>query len=380
MKIALVYDLLYPFSIGGVESRNFALAKELVLKGHEVHLFGVKMWKGKNNLAISKNFFAHGVSKYSNKYSFKGNRKVFEPIKYSFLLFFEIMKYDFDLIDVSAFPYFPVFSCKLYSILKRKPVITTWHEVWDDYWKVYGLVGVVGRVIEKITAMISNNNICVSNLTAKNLKKISSKKEIKTIPNWINLEEIGKATALKEQYDIISIGRHLKHKNFGLLLKICAVLKKDFPKLKVLLIGDGPETLNLLKIRKALYLEKNVDMLSFTKDHSLVYRYLKSSKIFILLSELEGFSIVSFEAMACGLPVITLNSERNALAEFIKEGKNGFLYNKNEIEIIEKVNKLLKGNELKEDMSHYSKKFAEEYDTKKQTNKIIKYYKEILEK
>jgi len=45
MKIAIVYDMHYPFSIGGAEYRNFSLAQNLVLKGHEVHLFGVKMWK-----------------------------------------------------------------------------------------------------------------------------------------------------------------------------------------------------------------------------------------------------------------------------------------------------------------------------------------------
>ena len=87
MKIALVYDLIYPYSIGGAESRYFSLAKNLVLKGHEVHLFGVKMWPEKNNIKVANNFFIHGISRYKSKYSFKGNRKVFEPIKYSFFLF-----------------------------------------------------------------------------------------------------------------------------------------------------------------------------------------------------------------------------------------------------------------------------------------------------
>ena len=39
MKIALVYDLIYPYSVGGVEARNFSFAKYLAVKGHEVHIF-----------------------------------------------------------------------------------------------------------------------------------------------------------------------------------------------------------------------------------------------------------------------------------------------------------------------------------------------------
>ena len=123
MRIAIVYDLLYPYSIGGVESRNFSLAKHLVLKGHEVHLFGVKMWRGDSEKNISKNFYIHGISRYRSKYDFKGNRHIAEPLKYSFFLFFELMKHDFDIIDVSSFPYFPFFACKLYSFIKRKPIV-----------------------------------------------------------------------------------------------------------------------------------------------------------------------------------------------------------------------------------------------------------------
>jgi len=378
MKIALVYDVLYPFSIGGVEARNFSLAKHLVLKGHEVHLFGVKMWKGSKEIMVSKKFFVHGVSRYSSKYSFKGQRKVFEPIKYSFFLFFELIKYDFDIIDVSAFPYFPVFSCKLYSLIKRKSIVITWHEVWDDYWKDFGIKGFFGRFIEKVVSKLSKKNLCVSELTAKKLNSIRTKKAyIKVINNWIDIQEIEAVKPLNEKYDLISIGRHLKHKNFDLLLKICSLLKKEFPKLKVLIIGEGPETLNLFKIRKALYLEKNVDILSFTKEEGLIYSYIKSSKIFVLLSELEGFSIVSFEAMACGLPVITLDSERNALSGFIKEGSNGFVCNKSEIDIAHRISQLLKNEKLSSKMKKYCKKFVREYDAEKQMKKIELYYDKI---
>ena len=48
MKIAIIFDMIYPFNIGGIEIRNHEFAKRLVKAGHEVHLFGVKLWKGQS--------------------------------------------------------------------------------------------------------------------------------------------------------------------------------------------------------------------------------------------------------------------------------------------------------------------------------------------
>ncbi|MBT3720552.1 glycosyltransferase family 4 protein [archaeon] len=369
MKIAIVYDMIYPYSIGGAEYRNFSLAKELVLKGHEVHLFGQKMWSGDKTKRITNGFFIHGLTHAKKKYNFKGQRKIFDPIIYSFVLFFELMKHNFDIIDCSAFPYFPSISCKLYSVLKKKPFIITWHEVWYDYWSKYRKnIAIFGKLTEKFVSKLSKNNIAVSIHTKKRLNKLTSKK-IKLIENWIETSEIKKAKPYEKKYDIISVGRHLIHKNFHLLLKIASVLN-----LKVLIIGQGPETPHLLKIRKELDL-KNVDILSFSKEKNQLYRYLKSAKIFVLLSELEGFSIVAFEAMAAGLPIITLNSKRNALKEYIKD--NGFVCNKNQIEISDKINMILKNKALQKKMSKKSLEIAKKFDSKIKTKQIIKYYNEI---
>ena len=40
MKIAYVYDAVYPYRIGGVERRIFELAWRLAERGHEVHIYG----------------------------------------------------------------------------------------------------------------------------------------------------------------------------------------------------------------------------------------------------------------------------------------------------------------------------------------------------
>jgi len=46
MRIAFVYDAVYPWVKGGAEKRIYELGKRLASMGHEVHVFGVKWWDG----------------------------------------------------------------------------------------------------------------------------------------------------------------------------------------------------------------------------------------------------------------------------------------------------------------------------------------------
>jgi len=60
MKIAFVYDAIYPYVKGGVEKRVEELAVRLSRRGHEIHLFGMKFWDGEDIL-MRDGIYLHGV-------------------------------------------------------------------------------------------------------------------------------------------------------------------------------------------------------------------------------------------------------------------------------------------------------------------------------
>ncbi|MBA7557564.1 putative glycosyltransferase EpsD [subsurface metagenome] len=136
----------------------------------------------------------------------------------------------------------------------------------------------------------------------------------------------------------------LDNKNVDILIKSIQLIKEKIPKIKCLIIGDGPEKKNLEALTQELNLEKNIKFLGFLENHDDVYAIMKLSKVFVLPSTREGFGIVVIEANACGIPVVTIDHKDNAARDLIEEGKNGFVCQLNEEEIAKRIIRILENN------------------------------------
>ncbi|MBL7086736.1 MAG: glycosyltransferase family 4 protein [Candidatus Cloacimonetes bacterium] len=337
----MIYDMIYPFNVGGGEARNYLLAKELISRGHEVHFFGAKLWKGEDTIEYD-GIVMHGVYKSKKLYK-SGRRSYDEPMIFALKLFKPLFKGDFDIIDCTAFPFFHTFICKLYSVVKRKPLVLTWHEVWGDYWTYYlGFKGFFGKIIERLVSKLSKNHIVVSERTKKRLLKINPKAKTHVVPNALNLELIDSVKPSKQKFDLMFCGRLLPHKNIDCLVKAVRLLTHEFPRIKCLIIGKGPEKRKLIELAKKIGVSDNIIFKDFLSKGEDVYAHMKSSKIFVFPSILEGFGIVVIEAMACGLPVIGVSHKWNAAEDVINKNKAGFVVSLNAQEIAEKITYLLK--------------------------------------
>lgn len=332
MKIAYIYDAVYPWVKGGAEKRVYEIARRMVDRGHEVHWFGLKWWDGENDI-VREGIHIHGVGKWDNLYV-DGRRSIKEGLYFG-MKTLTGFKGDFDVIDCQEFPYFSCFIAKFYSIVTKTPLIITWIEVWADYWYEYlGWKGIFGKFIEEITAKLTDNHISISENTKTSLKGMAN--NVKVIPPGIEFERI-QSIDKSEESDVIFAGRLIKEKNVDFLIKSIKLVKEEIPDVRCLIIGDGPERNKLEKSAFEFDLRENVKFLGFLEKHDEVISYMKASKVFVSPSTREGFGIVALEANACGLPVVIINHERNAAKELVKDGINGFLCGLTEKEISEKI-------------------------------------------
>lgn len=374
MKIALVYDAIYPYIKGGGEKRFYEIGKRLTKKGHQVHLYGMKFWEGENVIKQNE-MYLHGIYKAKKLYTKEGRRSILQAIYFGFHSM-KLIKEDFDVIDCCGFPYFSLFSCKLVSLIKRKKLFSTWHEVWGkNYWYEYiGWKGYLGYIIEKLAVLMPDKIISVSKHTTHKCKsKLNSKKPIYTVPNGIEFDLITKIKPAKEKSDVIFVGRLISSKNVDILIKSIKLIKEKNPEIKSLIIGDGPEKKTLEALTQKLNLEKNIKFLGFLENDGDVYALMKSSKVFVLPSTREGFGIVVIEVNACGIPVITVNHKDNAARDLIEEGENGFVCQLNEEEITKRIMRILENNSGRK-MEEVCMDLAKKYDWDKIGDKIEEFY------
>ena len=100
---------------------------------------------------------------------------------------------------------------------------------------------------------------------------------------------------------VIAVGRLVPVKGLDVLLSAFALVQKDAPMARLVLVGEGPERARLSSQIASLGLEDVVHMLGQRNDTA---RLLQMSDIFCLPSRSEGLSISLLEAMAAGLPVV----------------------------------------------------------------------------
>lgn len=377
-KIALVYDCIYPFSKGGGEVRFHELGKRLAEGDFEVHLYGMKYWKGEDVIQ-KEGMYLHGICPLIPIYTKEGRRSIWQAIRFG-LSCFVLLNSKFDVIDCCGFPYFSLITCKIVSMIKGKKLYSTWHEVWGGkYWNEYlGKLGIFGFLVEKLSVRLPDEIIAVSKTTGDRIKnELGYKGKITIVPNGIDLDKIKKAKPSKEKSDVIYAGRLMDFKHVDVLIEAISHLVhpsnhlaiKPFNHLKCLIIGEGPEKKKLQELTKRLHLGQNIKFLGFL-PHEKIYSYMKSSKVFVLPSTREGFGMVLLEASACGIPFITINIPANAGRDII-DGKivNGYLSDLNRT----KLSKILREIIKRKKVENY-RNIAEKYKWAGINSRIEKIY------
>jgi L-malate glycosyltransferase len=316
MKIAYVYDAVYPYQIGGVEKRIFELGRRLAARGHDVHVYGLKTWNGDSSFrkdGIRYHGVGHPLPFYVN-----GRRSVSEAVHFGLAALPPLLREHFDIIDCQNFPYSGCFSSAMASGIHRIPLIVTWHEVWGDYWYDYlGRLGFFGKLTEKMTLRLSEHVIAVSRMTKNNLSFRISPEKIAVISNGIDLQKINAIPASDQISDIFFTGRLVKEKKADILIKAVKIIKKTFPDIRVVIAGDGPEKDHLRRLAQQHEVDTNIRFLGFVRSNEELLGLMKASKIFTSPSIREGFGMAALEAQACGLPVVTSNSSENAVKDLV---------------------------------------------------------------
>jgi len=379
MKIAIVSDAIYPFTIGGSEIRNYEVARRLVKMGHEVHIYGAKLWEGKDNILLD-GIKVHGVHKIDKLYNKNGKRKVEDYAFLAIKLCNRLRKENFDVIDCVAFNPFNCLVCKYLSLRDKAHLVLTWHQYFGNYYFGYfGRVkGMIAWILERVMSKLTSNNLAVSDKTRKDLKGIGLKKNVAVIENGVDVGLIKCIKVKRKKYDFVFVGRLNYQKNLVLLIKSAQILKNEIKDFKICIVGDGADKEKLIDLTRKLGLKENFVFLGQIKDRRKVFEIMKESEVFVLPSYLEGFPLVIVEANACGLPLIITNHKWNGAKSYIKNMQNGLVVECNENDFAQAMNKLISDGKMRDRLSASGVNMSKGYDWDLISKKVEEYYQMCL--
>jgi len=319
MRIAYVYDAVYPDITGGVERRIWEISKRLAARGHEVHSFGMHVWDGDATIG-REGVTLHGICRSYPLYR-KGRRRVFPAVMCSAGILSALANERYDIVDCQQFPYIPALASAAACRISGTPLVVTWHEVWGDYWYEYlGIPGAAGKFLERVLARHSVFPVAVSEITREDLYPLIPGRDIEVIPNGIDLPGIDSVPPAGIKSDIIFVGRLIREKHVDVLIDAVGILKNQYPGIRCLIIGGGPERWNLEMKARHMGLSDHITFTGFLRESREVIAHMKSSRVFVLPSTREGFGMAALEALACGIPVVTIDHPKNASRVFVRNG------------------------------------------------------------
>lgn len=152
--------------------------------------------------------------------------------------------------------------------------------------------------------------------------------------------------------------------------------------LKKLTLKDYDIEINVIYARKTLFAVNNNEKIKINfyegpLDRKQVSKILFNTDIFIDASLMEGFGLMSLEAMAGG--AVPILSESFGIDEYAVDEENSFVIKEvnNVDKYIEKIELLLDNNEIFEKMRKNAQKKALEYDFDNNIEKYINYFKNV---
>ena len=188
------------------------------------------------------------------------------------------------------------------------------------------------HIKESAIGLITDKILCISNSARDYLitKQFYVKDKIEVLYNGVNSPSstkfIEKPEYLAEGsdcYPIIGIVASLtENKGHASLLQAFREIIKEYPKARLLIIGDGPEMSNLINLSDRLGIQHNVNFCGVQQN---VFPYLACLDIFVLPSIFrEGFPCTIIEAMAMAKPVVASNL--HGIPEAVQDNVNGLLF------------------------------------------------------
>jgi 1,4-alpha-glucan branching enzyme len=397
MKIAMISSE-YPPKWGGVGNCTFFLANTCAKKGHQVHVItrehGMTIPPQHENITVHKVPWLKLPIYFTLSFGKQGVKKLIE------------LGNDFDITHVHS--NMALLPRSYYSKI-NSPIVSTLHGTWWGERSTLNIGNIIAPSVEMINDLaiytishtvdayedyaieLSNAVIVEGESECRDVgaRGIRNKyNQVVRLPPGVDVEAFkpeNKDISLKSKYGVkddekmlVSVGRLAGRKGVNYILDAFAKVLKKTKKVKLLIVGDGPQANKLKAQAAALGLGdycKFVGKVPFSELEA----FYATADIFINHSLWEGFGLIISEALSSGTPCVSANA--GGASEMITFGKDGYYCDVGDSDTQAKyILKLVNDDEILAKMSkHARKSMVKRFDWRLIADQTLKLYENVIE-
>lgn len=377
MRIAIFSDCFYP-ELGGIQDSILFLAKELSKRGHRINFYvpnyppeAFRIINEKvEEIDLGKNIKVCRFFSLPIPNSTEQSRLVL-PMGWRWL---KIKKFKPDIIHSNTFLGVGLEALITAKILNT-PLIGTNHFAITEFYHYFPFIKreLFAKISLKYVVWYYNFCNFVTVPSRSVIQEMDGKgfnRPHYVVSNPIDLEVFNQGLSinkkkLKDNFNlsgrsIVYAGKLAKEKDINVIIRALTIVKKEIQDINFAIAGHGSEEKELKKLAKELGLEKNIQFLGTLDKRTLADLY-RASEIFVITSTSENQSMVTLQAMACGLPCIGVNWR--SMPELINK-ENGFLVEVGDYKTLaKKIIYLLKNEGQRKKMGDCAFSFVQKFSS-----------------
>jgi glycosyltransferase involved in cell wall biosynthesis len=330
MRICVVYDCLFPYTVGGAERWYRNVVERLVADGHEVTYVTRRQWERGEQLDLDPRIKVVAAAPRMGLYAASGRRRILPALLFGAGVSLHLLRSGrrYDVVHTSSFPYFSLLAAAMVRPLWRYELVVDWFEVWSrSYWRDYlgSAGGRIGALVQHLCALVPQRAFCFSELHAERLREEGLRAPVTVLRGLYAATSDPVATDPPSGHldpVVLFAARLIPEKQVTLGVRAVALAARRIEGLRAVFLGDGPERAALDATIAQHGLGDVVSAPGFA-DAERVDAEMRRAMCMLLPSRREGYGMVVVEAGARGTPSVVVAGEDNAATELLVEGVNG---------------------------------------------------------
>jgi 1,2-diacylglycerol 3-alpha-glucosyltransferase len=271
------------------------------------------------------------------------------------------------------------------------PHVHTYHTLYPEYAKFYfpGFKKWNEKGAEKLSALFCNATtevIAPSDGIKRKLKSYGITKPITTIPTGIDrdfFEAKGSKAAARKKYRLpngapvlITVARLGREKSIDYLLRSFKEVLKRHPNAHYLIVGDGPDRMNLETLAHELDVFERVTFTGLIRKRSEVIQAYQAADVFVFASKTDTQCLTLLEGAATGLPLVARYDK--PLETALRDTRNGFFVRGGETAFAKAIDRILEDKARARRFSLASVAIARGQSAEERTHELLQVYERAI--